>query len=488
MHVRAAAGSWSSWSRRPRPRRSRATSARATTSRPRSGTCATCRSGPRTSRPSSRASPGPGSGSTWTTGFAPLYVVDADKKTRIADLKKKLGGLRRAAPGHGRGPRGRGHRLAPARAAVRRRSRSGGWCSTRSPRTRSGRRVDHTRELDMGLVDAQETRRIIDRLFGYEVSPVLWKKVVTGLSAGRVQSVAVRLVVERERERIAFRTAEYWDIEGVVRSRVRSTPGWCRSRGRRVATGRDFDDRGQLKSAAVVVAGRGGGAAAGRGAGRPHVHGPLGGGEAGHPPPVGAVHDLHAAAGGVEEAGAGARSARCGWRRGCTSAATSPTCGPTPRPCRTRRSTRPAPRRPTCTAPTTSRSAPRRYDRKVKNAQEAHEAIRPSGEVFRLPGEVAGELSGDDFALYDLIWKRTVASQMVDARVATTTVRLAASTADRSCGGVRRVRDRGGVPRLPGRVRGGPRGRRLGLRRRVARAPAAGAARGADGRRAGPGA
>ena len=104
--------------------------------------------------------------------------------------------------------------MAPARGARARACPFAAWSSTRSPRTRSKHAIENPRDLDRRLVDAQEARRILDRLYGYEVSPVLWKKVATGLSAGRVQSVATRIVVERERERIRFRSADYWDLEG----------------------------------------------------------------------------------------------------------------------------------------------------------------------------------------------------------------------------------------------------------------------------------
>src|SRR5699024_476276 len=120
------------------------------------------------------------------------------------------------------------------------------------------RAVNDTRDLDIDLVDAQETRRVLDRLYGYEVSPVLWRKVRQGLSAGRVQSVATRMVVERERERMAFRAASYWDVEGqfAPQSAAGSTGAFSARLtgvdGRRVATGRDFDDRGTLKTAGLA--------------------------------------------------------------------------------------------------------------------------------------------------------------------------------------------------------------------------------------------
>ncbi len=288
--------------------------------------------------------------------------------------------------------------------------------------------AQNTRELDLRLVDAQETRRIIDRLYGYEVSPVLWKKVMQGLSAGRVQSVATRLVVERERERIAFVAASYWDLQ------ARLDPGSFAARlveidGSRVATGRDFGSDGRLRTKAAVALD-----------------------ESGARSLVAGLADADFAVRSVDEKP---------YRR-------SPAA-----PFMTSTLQQEASRKLRFSSQTTMRvaqrlyengyitymrtdsttlseaaiaaaratardifgadsvpDAPRQYTRKVKNAQEAHEAIRPSGDSFRTPGEVAPELSGDELGLYDLIWKRTVASQMSDARGFTVTVRLGATAAD----------------------------------------------------------
>jgi DNA topoisomerase-1 len=299
--------------------------------------------------------------------------------------------------------------------------------------------VRNPRELNKKLVDAQETRRILDRLYGYEVSPVLWKKVMPRLSAGRVQSVATRLVVERERERIAFRSAEYWDLTGTfspasgsVGSGDPSDPSALVARlasvdGVRVAQGRDFDSRGQARSANVL-----------------HLD------EA----------NARALAAALENTSFQVRSVESKpYRR-------SPYA-----PFRTTTLQQEASRKLGFGAKVTMQVAqklyengfitymrtdsttlsdtavaaaraqvtqlygasylpdkPRTYAGKVKNAQEAHEAIRPSGDRFRTPAETG--LTGDQFKLYELIWKRTVASQMKDATGNSVTVRIGGTASD----------------------------------------------------------
>ena len=191
------------------------------------------------------------------------------------------------------------------------RSRPGGWCSTRSPRSAIAEAVANPRDLDEDLVDAQETRRILDRLYGYEVSPVLWKKVMPRLSAGRVQSVATRLVVDRERERIAFRAASYWDLDAVLDAGEEAEPPLFPARltrvgERRVAQGRDFDSRGQLISQGLRVScctwtRRRREALADVAADR-RVRGRQRRVQALHPPPVRAVPDHDDAAGGRPQA------------------------------------------------------------------------------------------------------------------------------------------------------------------------------------------
>ncbi|MET8580459.1 type I DNA topoisomerase [Streptomyces collinus] len=295
--------------------------------------------------------------------------------------------------------------------------------------------VANPRQLNQKLVDAQETRRILDRLYGYEVSPVLWKKVMPRLSAGRVQSVATRLVVERERERIAFRSAEYWDLTGTFgtgRAGDPSDPSSLVARlqtvdGRRVAQGRDFDSLGQIKSA----------------------------------------NTLH-----LDEANARALAAALENTRFSVRSVESKPYRRSPyAPFRTTTLQQEASRKlgfgakatmqvaqklyengyitymrtDSTTLSETAISAaraqvtqlygadylpaqPRTYAGKVKNAQEAHEAIRPSGDRFRTPAETG--LTGDQFRLYELIWKRTVASQMKDATGNSVTVKIGGTAAD----------------------------------------------------------
>ncbi|ARP70877.1 DNA topoisomerase I [Streptomyces pluripotens] len=295
--------------------------------------------------------------------------------------------------------------------------------------------VANPRQLNQKLVDAQETRRILDRLYGYEVSPVLWKKVMPRLSAGRVQSVATRLVVERERERIAFRSAEYWDLTGTFatgRAGDSSDPSSLIARlqtvdGRRVAQGRDFDSLGQLKSA----------------------------------------NTLH-----LDEAAARALAAALENTRFSVRSVESKPYRRSPyAPFRTTTLQQEASRKLGFGAKATMQIAqklyengyitymrtdsttlsdtaiaaaraqvtqlygtdylppqPRTYAAKVKNAQEAHEAIRPSGDRFRTPAETG--LTGDQFKLYELIWKRTVASQMKDATGNSVTVKIGGTATD----------------------------------------------------------
>jgi DNA topoisomerase-1 len=357
--------------------------------------------------------------------FEPYYVVDPDKKKVVSALKKRLTDadeLLLATDEDREGEAIAWHlvEVLKPKVPVRR------MVFHEITRDAIERALAETREIDKRLVDAQETRRILDRLYGYEVSPVLWKKVTRGLSAGRVQSVATRLVVERERERIAFVSSEYWDLAATF------DPGSFEARlvaldGRRVAQGRDFTSDGSLRDADVLRLDE---------------------------------ETARALAARLEGAAFTVRSADEKPYRRRPSA-----------PFMTSTLQQEASRKLRFSAQTTMRIAqrlyesgyitymrtdsttlsesaleaarsqarelfghdfvpakPRRYERKVKNAQEAHEAIRPAGDVFRTPDELRSTLGRDELALYELVWRRTLASQMEDAVGRTLSLRIGTKT------------------------------------------------------------
>ncbi|MCW2165109.1 DNA topoisomerase I [Microbacterium hydrothermale] len=289
--------------------------------------------------------------------------------------------------------------------------------------------AEHTRELDVSLVDAQETRRVLDRLYGWDVSPVLWRKVGSGregtaLSAGRVQSAATRMVVERERERMAFVSASYWDVEALASQSGSSfTTRLNRLDGAPIARGGDYDDNGQLKKAVVVLdeaaaraladaitaAGR---ATVAKVEAKPGTRSPRAPfttstmqQEAGRKLSMSAKHAMGVAQRLYEKGFITYMRtdsvALSGQAISAARAQAVALYGDKAVP-----------------------ANPRVYKSKSKNAQEAHEAIRPSGENFRTPASLASSLDRDEQKLYDLIWKRTVASQMADAKYETTTVTL----------------------------------------------------------------
>jgi DNA topoisomerase-1 len=357
--------------------------------------------------------------------FEPFYVVDKDKKNVIDDLKKRVKEADEVLLATDEDREGEAiawhlYDVLKPKVPVRR------MVFHEITRDAIERSLEHPRDIDERLVDAQETRRILDRLYGYEVSPVLWKKVMQGLSAGRVQSVATRLIVERERERIAFVEVAYWDLEGLF------DPGSFRARlvaldGKRVAQGRDFGPDGQLKTKDAVQL--------------------------------------------DEEAARALRDRLADARFAVRSKEQKPYTRRPTAPFRTATLQQEASRKLRFSSQTTMRVAqrlyengyitymrtdstslsdaaiaaarnqavelygadyvppqPRRYQRQVKNAQEAHEAVRPAGDRFRTPNEVRNELNRDELALYELIWKRTIASQMSDARGETVSLRLAAKS------------------------------------------------------------
>ena len=368
--------------------------------------------------------------------FEPIYVVSADKKKKVAELKKELAGVDQLLLATD--PDREGEAIA--------------WhlLEVLKPKVPVKRMVFHeitkpailaaaenTRELDTDLVDAQETRRILDRLYGYEVSPVLWKKVMPRLSAGRVQSVATRVIVERERERMAFIAADYWDITATLATQGSGggDAGEPRSftarlsavDGARVAQGRDFGQDGRLKATgaakdSVVLDEKAARALAGALEGadfvvdsvesKPYTRRPYAPfmtstlqQEAGRKLRYtsertmriaqrlyenGYITYMRTDSTTLSEGGIAAARAQATELYG--SEYVSPT--------------------------------PRQYTRKVKNSQEAHEAIRPAGESFATPGQLHSVLDAEEYRLYELIWQRTVASQMADARGTTVSIRI----------------------------------------------------------------
>jgi DNA topoisomerase I len=364
--------------------------------------------------------------------FEPLYVVSPDKKAKVTELKsllKDADELYLATDPDREGEAIAWHLLETLKPKVPVRRMVFHEVTEQAIRAAAA----DTRDLDADLVDAQETRRILDRLYGYEVSPVLWKKVMPKLSAGRVQSVATRIIVERERERMRFKSASYWDIAATMENvaadaeEPRTFPARMISvDGARLATGKDFGPDGQLRTPANDVrvlaeadAVRLADALRGRDfkvtsvEEKPYTRRP-------YAPFMTSTLQQEA---GRKLRFSSERTMRIAQRLYENGYITY---------MRTDSTTLSE------TALTAARSqatdlygaeyvppSPRQYTRKVKNSQEAHEAIRPAGEVFRTPGQVAGELESDEFRLYEMIWQRTIASQMADARGTTMSVRIA---------------------------------------------------------------
>ncbi|MDR1188930.1 MAG: type I DNA topoisomerase [Bifidobacteriaceae bacterium] len=356
-------------------------------------------------------------------GFDPYYVIEPDKRKKVTELRKALKDateLYLATDEDREGEAIAWHLLQVLKPKV--------------PVKRmvfheiTKEAIDHAvsspREVDLNLVDAQETRRILDRLYGYEVSPVLWRKIRAGLSAGRVQSVATRLVVERERERMAFKAAGYWDIAATFAAEAQPFSATLTAvDGKRVATGKDFTDAGQMTGTDLI-----------------HL---------GEPEARRLADSLGAAKFEVSDL-----TEKPYKRRPAAPFTTSTLQQEASRKLRmnSRHTMRVAQRlyenghitymRTDSThlsdqaieaarhqardlyGPDAVPSAPRHYATKSKNASEAHEAIRPSGDRFATPDSLAARLTKEELKLYELIWKRTVASQMTDATGQTVSVRL----------------------------------------------------------------
>ena len=371
--------------------------------------------------------------------FQTLYVVSPDKKTKVAQLKELLKSadeLLLATDEDREGEAIAWHLLETLKPKVPVRR----MVFHEITQSAIQHAVETPRELDRALVDAQETRRVLDRLYGYEVSPVLWKKVMPKLSAGRVQSVATRVVVTRERERMAFRQAEYWDVEGhFIAARDESDPTAPRKLtatlhaldGRRLATGSSFEQTtGQLKDGSDVVLLD---EASARDLVRRLESASFSVRSTDEKPYSRKPYAPFMTSTLQQEGGRKLRfsaqrvmqTAQRLYENGYITYMRTDSSNLSETAVNAARQ-----QARDLYGPEYVPDAPRRYAGKVKNAQEAHEAIRPSGDVFRTPGELARELSGDELRLYELIWQRTVASQMADARGVTASIRLGAVTAD----------------------------------------------------------
>ena len=369
--------------------------------------------------------------------FEPLYVVSPDKKATVSELKsllKDVDELYLATDGDREGEAIAWHLLETLkpRVPVKRMV----FHEITEPAIRAA--AEHPRDLDTDLVDAQETRRILDRLYGYEVSPVLWKKVAPKLSAGRVQSVATRIIVQRERERMAFRSAAYWDVLAELDASVsdpEASPPRFSARlvavdGKRVATGRDFDSVGAVRKADEVIVLDEAGAtelANGlRGAAltvasveeKPYTRRP-------YPPFMTSTLQQEA---GRKLRFSSERTMSVAQRLYENGYITYMRTDSTTLSESAINAARNQARQ--LYGEEYLHPSPRQYTRKVKNAQEAHEAIRPAGDTFATPGALHSELDADGFRLYELIWQRTVASQMADARGTTLSLRIAGAEPD----------------------------------------------------------
>ncbi|HEU5072648.1 MAG TPA: type I DNA topoisomerase [Polyangiaceae bacterium] len=361
--------------------------------------------------------------------FKPLYIVDPEKKEHIKKLKTLLKGadqLYLATDEDREGESIAWHLLEvlEPKIPVKR------MVFHEITRRAIDEAINNPRDVDRRLVDAQEARRILDRLYGYEVSPVLWKKVMPRLSAGRVQSVATRMVVERERERIAFTPASYFDIEGKFETKKQPAENFQATLssldGERIATGKDFGDDGKLKKGATIVDEATAVALAkelpdskftvSKLEKKPNRRSPA-------PPFMTSTLQQEASRKLRFASQRTMRTAQKLYENGFITYMRTDS---------------------TTLAQSAVGSArqqieqmygrdflpdqPREYKNKVKNAQEAHEAIRPAGDVFQLPEAVARQVGPDEAKLYELIWKRTIASQMKDALGQTVSVRIETKT------------------------------------------------------------
>jgi DNA topoisomerase-1 len=286
--------------------------------------------------------------------------------------------------------------------------------------------IDHPRGIDYGLVDAAETRRILDRLYGYEVSPVLWRRVNRGLSAGRVQSPSIRLIVERERERIAFVSADYWDIDLRSATEPAFEAKLVAVDGARVASGKDFDDRGRVSDKAVAIdETRARALATGLEAATFSVRSVDEKPYRSSPKPPFMTSTLQQEGGRKLRLSSSQvmRIAQGLYERGFITYMRTDSVTLSDEAMKATRAAVQSEYGQNHLSP-----QPKRYTSKSKNAQEAHEAIRPTT-PYRTPNQVSAELNSQELALYRLVWQRTLASQMADATGVTVSVRLGAVSA-----------------------------------------------------------
>jgi DNA topoisomerase-1 len=361
--------------------------------------------------------------------FAPLYVINPDKKAKVAELKelmKEADELLLATDEDREGEAIAWHlvEVLQPKIPIKR------MVFNEITKEAIQAAVENTRDLDYNLIDAQETRRVLDRLYGYRLSPVLWKKVMPRISAGRVQSVATKLIVEKERERMAFISSSWWDLNATCE--LGFTARLLSVEGKKVASTSDFgadgavkekslenilllDEKGarslvdSLKSTALTV--------------KSMEESP----RTERPKPPFTTSTMQQDAG--SRLGWGAqitmRVAQRLYENGYITYMRTDSINLSAQAINAARAAAKSLYGAEHVA-----DAPRVYQGKSKNAQEAHEAIRPAGDSFKTPGELAPELSRDEFALYDLIWKRTVASQMADAKKMQMRVDFDAKTSD----------------------------------------------------------
>ncbi|MBT7860508.1 MAG: type I DNA topoisomerase [Gemmatimonadetes bacterium] len=365
--------------------------------------------------------------------FKPVYVIPASKQSQVTKLKKLLKGadtLYLACDEDREGEAIAWHlaEVLKPKVPVRR------MVFDEITKTAIQAAIDTTRDIDQRLVSAQESRRILDRLYGYEISPVLWRKVKPKLSAGRVQSVATRLVVERERIRMRFNKAEYWDLEAEFSTEDggKLTAGLIELGNLPVATGRHFvETTGLLEDASAVVHLQENDASqlaadllaqsfkVSQVTEKPFTNKP-------YAPFITSTMQQEAGRKLRFTAQRTMRLAQSLYENGYITYMRTDSTTLSSQALNAAR---------TQVAELYGKEylpdEPRVYRSRSKNAQEAHEAIRPAGEAFRTPRQVSNQLDPDQLKLYDLIWKRTVASQMKDAQGMRTNVRISAPAGER---------------------------------------------------------